>query len=167
LFRYILVPYMYHVTLNPTPVPSDVRMVLARNRTLPQTAPVGSTFFASGNSSTTFLGTLADQIMPINKDTVVVLADWHHKVAASTQSTTSGQATTFYGANNDYSLNVMRTMDITKHYSKNIDWNDGASTPTNPGLWLNVIPDDADGTASAGTYNVVLFGSVEVFYEDF
>lgn len=164
---YVLYPYPYHITLNPAPTPQDIRMVLARNNTDVQSTPPIGTFFQNGDTTATCSGGLTDMCKTVNRDGVSVFKDWRHKVAPSVFATLSGgAASSFYGANNDYKLNVLKKVDITKYVPKVIDYLDTAGT-TSKSLFWNVFCADADGTIGGSTYTIQGTYTIDFTFVDF
>lgn len=164
--KYILQPYPYDAILNSVPQPQDVRMIISSTKGQTQNAPPLASFMQYGNTSQTAAGYSVDMLTPVNRDTQTVYKDWRHKVGASAVPTVAGTNATYFSYNNDYKLNVMKTVDLTKFYPKNIDYNDTTVLPTDRGVFLNVLTDDWDGTTSASTYSLKMTYMINVIYED-
>jgi len=166
VLKYILQPYAYDAVLNALPEPQDVRMIISSTKGQSQNAPPLATFFQNGNTSQAASGYSVDMLLPVNRDTQTVYKDWRHKVGAAINPTVAGTNATYYSANNDYKLNVMKTVDLIKFYPKVIDYNDTTVLPTDRGLFLNVLTDDWDGTGSTSTYSLKMTYMINLIYED-
>lgn len=131
ILKYVLFSKGYDVTTNPIPTCCEVQMFLLNLKQATGVLPT-STQLAGlvqlGASSTALTGSLADiATNSWNKDVFNVKA-WTHKVGFSQATGTGGSATQQYFANNDFKLNVVRKMDITKMVASQMRFDDNGST---------------------------------------
>jgi len=147
-----MVPTPYNATTNGIPVPQQVKIWIFYDRTDPNAEPQPATnFFQDGNSSRGFLNDLADLWAPINTDRYRILASKTFKIGYADYSgqTTNAAATSGnqYFANNDFKLNANFSFNLTKHYPKNVRFDDNNGVPTTRGLFAMFHTVTADGTA--------------------
>lgn len=151
-FTAIISPTNYSSSTNPDPRPAIVRMVILYDREDPNAVPVpGSLFFQDGNTSTGFTGTLPDTIRPINADRYRVLMTKDYKLGfsqyAGTTGDAAGQGAYQAWSNNDFKMNHVIKMNLTKFYPKRVRFNDNLTEPTSRGLYAFFYYVPADGTA--------------------
>lgn len=130
--KYVLSAAPIDATYNVTAVPQDVRFMITSNRQSRVLSPAVSTFFQNGDSSAAPTSNMQDMIQFVNKDMTTVHKDWRHKVGANNYTATSSD-------NNDYRLNVMKTVDLTKYYPKVLTWNDTSTTISEQSKWLTIL----------------------------
>lgn len=134
--NYVLRPQIYNATSNPYVAPFHVDLFLGYIKRspalIPSTGDIGL-LFQNGNSAIAPAGNLNDLISDVNKDYWVIKKRWRHKIGCSnnqgTGSTAPASAQFQYFANNDFQLNVVKKMDITKLLpTKKIRFNDSDAT---------------------------------------
>lgn len=157
-----LFPSPYNATENSVPIPQDVICYIfsLRANESSQLAAVrtfcGSSFFDAGGSVQGFSGDLSDFMKRPNTDAVIVHKRFLLKLGAANYETNTGtQANNFSYANNDYKLNCIRRMDITKFIPKNIKFEDTATTIQNNPVYLVMSPCPCDGGAAADTTSAI------------
>lgn len=137
MLSYVLRPMIYNVTTNPFGRPCEVEMFLGYVKRTPSVRPTATDFqslFQNGNTSVPPTGGLNDINSDINTDYWCIKKRWRHKIGYSTtaNSVSSGQVAsqqTYQFSNNDFKLNVVRKMDITKFIPiKRVKFNDGDGT---------------------------------------
>jgi len=152
--RYILRPTGYDAGSNPFPAPVVVDLYLGKIKVCPGEIPAAvdfNTLYQNGNTSFGPVGNLNDLISETNKDYWTISKRWSHKVGFANTQGTGGAANFQYFANNDFKLNIMKKMDITKHYPKTLKFNDGTNQVQGPGLFLFYQCVSAGGGQNAST----------------
>jgi len=169
LFRYIMTPLPQGEPLTPVNIPQEVRIFFGFLKNQRLTFPDVSTFnnlFQFGNSDTSPFNNLWDMTMPINNDLFTVVKQIRHKVGNSVYTDFTGIKPYNYYSNNDFKMNVMRTVDLTKYLSKVIKFNDTTGT-CDTGLYVWFIAVNADGTQSINNISTIRCQySAEFQYED-
>jgi len=139
MFNYIARPNAYNAAYNPTPTPTILQMILGWTKDQPGTLPIASyinTLFQFGSISTAPTGTQFDLLNPINTDIWHIAKKWEHKIGYAYSAGTGAVPAVQNYANNDYKLNVLRKMNITKYISSSFKFNDNGTLPYNKGLFL-------------------------------
>lgn len=170
MLRYTINPLAYDAVTNPTCMPCEVDMFLGNVKRyrgeLPTSTDIGS-LFDGGSTSYAPVASLIDLTSPINTDYWDIKKRWRHKVGNSDVTGSGAQAGAQFFANNDFKLNVVRTLNITKHCPKTVTFNDSVQNQQGPNLYFfyqaifsnnNVM--NAAQTPLRINYNV------EVQYED-
>lgn len=139
MLSYVLRPTAYSSTSNNNPQPFHVQMFLGRYKQSSGILPTGlelTVLFDNGSSSFGPISDLGDLCADINKDAWDIKKKWTHKVGTA-QFTGPGNLQNYgFFANNDFQLNVVRKMDITKYCPKTIKFNDAAGSTQGPNLFL-------------------------------
>lgn len=170
VLRYTLNALAYDAVSNTSCMPCEVDMFLGNVKRyrgeLPTSTDIGS-LFDGGSTSYAPVASLIDLTSPINTDYWDIKKRWRHKVGNSDVTGSGAQAGAQYFANNDFKLNVVRTLNITKHCPKTVTFNDSNQNQQGPNLYFfyqaifannNVM--NASQTPLRINYNV------EVQYED-
>lgn len=167
---YVLRPNQYDVTFNAAQVPSEVQLMLGYVKNTPCFAPSPADIaqlFQSGSSVTAPVGSLRDIISVINTDYWVIKKRWTHKIGYAINSGTGGVAGAQYFSNNDFKLNVVKKIDVTKMIPQLFQFNDGSITPTSKNLFFMFYAVAASGEVIS---NVKLPCNIEFWidyhYED-
>jgi len=137
--NYILRPNPYDASFNFNPTPCHVCLYLGYVKNAPSYVPVNADFthfYQSGSSSIAPFGTLKDTVCPINKDYWVIKKRWHHKIGYAINDGTGAQSGQQFLANNDFQMNVVKRLDITKMCTKTLTFNDGSGGITNKNLYF-------------------------------
>lgn len=139
MLRYVLRPTTYQAGVNDNPQPAHILMMLGNYKqykgVLPTNIEVGQ-LYDTGAGSSAPAGDLSDLIQPINKDAWDIKKKWSHKVG-NAQFTGPGNLQNFgFFANNDFQLNVVRSLDITKYCPKTVKFNDAGATNQGPNLFF-------------------------------
>lgn len=170
IFRYVITPQAYDPDFVPQPQPVIVRMYFGYvrgQRSVPPTAADFSNFFQAGNLSEPFAGNLTDITRVVNKDLFHVCCMRTHKIGNAFISKSQADL----GANqnyssNDYKLNAIGSVDLTKYIPKTIKFNDANNTPdTGLYVWFNSVYASGNFT----TENIAqtrCFYSIDYEYED-
>lgn len=139
MLSYVIKPNDYDLATNTIPQPVEIQLFLANTKDSPGTTPVLADFqslFQLNNSSTQATSTLADLVAPINKDVWNIQKTWRHKIGFASNNGTGNSQNAAYFSNNDFKLNVVRKMDITKYLPKTFKFNDNSSVIYNKGCFF-------------------------------
>lgn len=170
MLNYVLTPNGYNVDSNAFPAPVHVDMFLGRTKLCPGDQPIAgdmAQLFQNNNASSAPAGTLQDLIGNVNTDYWLIKKRWQHKIGFAAAEGAGAISNLQFYQNNDYRMNVLRKLDITKHYPKTIKFNDNNTTQQGPGLFLFYQCVNAlGGTQSASTLPCAIKFWVEIQYED-
>lgn len=167
LFKYVLTPSVYNASLNPTPTPQMVKFWFGYTRASPliQTTSA-SGFFQSGDSSITPGGYLTDMLRSVNADLYKMYTSRTFKLGNANYGGSGGQAVQQYNSNNDYKLNHLGSIDVTKYMIKTVKFNDTTNNQSNGhGLFLYATTVRADGLTNSAN-PVTLDWWLDYEYED-
>jgi len=170
MLRYVIYPTGYSATTNPFPRPMEIDMFLGYTKqqpgTLPGTVDIGY-LFQAGSSSFGPSGNLGDLVSTPNKDYWTIAKRWQHKVGFSDYAGTGGAAAIQYSANNDFKMNVVRRLDITKHCIKTLKFNDGNNTHQGRNLFFFYQAVSANGdTITSSVFPTTMQYWIDITYED-
>lgn len=152
--RYILRPMPYNIDSNPFPAPVQVDMFLGRTRVCSGDQPISGDFvnlFQNGNSSIGPVGSLNDIIANPNTDYFTIKKRWSHKLGYNDYFGTGAVASNQYFSNNDFKMNIVKKLNITKYYPKMLKFNDSTNQVQGPGLFLWYQCVNAGGGVNAST----------------
>lgn len=169
MLRFVLLPMPYDVTNNPTPKPQNVILFIGKVKNAKPQFPVAADFaklYQTGDTSAPPVSNLYDCISPLNTDYFTIYKKMMFKVGTNFYSGTGSDANRQFLTNNDYKLNVIKSINITKYCPKLLKFNDGTLQPTNDGLFLWSMSINADGTQSIANVTTRLQTTVEYTYED-
>lgn len=141
MLNYTLVPLPYDAITNPQSQPTIVQLFLGNVRNSRGVIPsvVAGDFnqiVDIGSSSSALSGSLADLCCEFNRDYWDIKKMWTHKLGNSTYTGTGSEAAAQFRANNDYKLNYVRKLDITKYCPKTVKFNDGTNQQQGPNLFF-------------------------------
>jgi len=127
-----------------------------------------NTFFANGNTSIGFLGTLYDLVTPHNKDVVNVHYQRTFKLGHSSYvGVTGGSSATDPKSDNDYKLNHKFTLDITKYLPKRMYFNDTDNGTTSKQVYCVFEAVYYNGSnMTAATSPCGFIGGIDLHYQD-
>lgn len=170
--RFVIYPTLYNAISNPTPKPQDMTMYIfsvrrgvAGNSVSDAWNIFSTSFFANGNSYNGALGNLYDTVSIENKDVVRLLKKKTFKLSASNAQLQSGVSGAL--SNNDYKLNIIKRVNITKYLPKKITFNDADANSTSRQIFCVFNPVNCDGTGTASTTFVsAIFFGLDLVYED-
>ena len=137
--NYILTPRGYDATFNPSPQPMEIQLFLGYVKNTPCFIPGTSDIaelFQAGNTTTPPGGTIRDLVAVTNKDYWVIKKKWTHKLGFSNYQGTGGSVGSQYTANNDFKMNHIRRLDITKFCPATYQFNDTNISPTSKNLFF-------------------------------
>lgn len=157
MFNIALSTLPYNGTVNPTPQPQVVRLYFFKTKVNQTTAPAvgdlcGATgnFFQDGTGSTGFIGSLADINMHMNTDRYTYLGSRTCKLGYQQYGGSGGNMGAQWFGNNDYKMNYVRRINITKMIPKTLSFDDtGAGTTPQVYALFQVV--NSDGTTAAVT----------------
>jgi hypothetical protein len=95
-----------------------------------------TTLFDNGSSSFGPIGDLGDLCADINKEAWDIKKKWTHKVGTAIFTGPGNLQNYGFFANNDFKLNVVRKIDITKYCPKTIKFNDAAGSTQGANLFF-------------------------------
>lgn len=140
ILSYVLRPTPYSSSAaNNNPQPFHAQMFLGRYKQASGILPTGlelTTLFDNGSSSFGPISDLGDLCADINKDAWDIKKKWSHKVGTAIFSGPGNLQNFGFFANNDFALNVVKKMDITRYCPKTIKFNDAAGSTQGPNLFL-------------------------------
>lgn len=151
---YVLRPIGYDVTINPFPRCTEVQLMLGYVKNTPCFQPAGvdiQQLFQGGSSVVPPVGSLRDIIATINTDYWVIKKRWTHKVGFSIIDGTGSAPTNQYYSNNDFKLNTVKKIDITKFVPATYQFNDSGVSPTSRNLFLMFQAVSATGEVMTAT----------------
>jgi len=152
VLKFILTPRPYNATTNPTQVPQMMRVVILSSKQTPVDIIPFTDFqnymFQNGSSSVGPLSGILDMVSDFNKDLFTIYYDKKFKLGFAWNSLV--QATPQGYNNNDYKMNIIQKINITKYLAKNYRFNDANSDPTSgKSLYVMFLQCNADGTGSS------------------
>lgn len=148
MLNYVIRPNGYDAVTNAGPIPMEIDLFLGYVKQTPSIIPVTSDFnflLQGGNTSYPPIGNLTDIIASTNKDYWHIAKRWRHKVGYADTGGQGNNSTFQFFTNNDFKLNVVRKMDITKMIPKTITFNDTGASSTAKNLFFFY-----QGVAAAG-----------------
>lgn len=172
ILKYIIYPSPYDVTSNPNPTPIDVQVFIFSLKPNVDTyanaqSIATNSFFQSGSSSTGFASTVIDLLQDVNQDQVTIHYRKIHKVGFALNAGSGAIAAYQNWANNDYKYNAIKKVDITKFYTKNLEFNDTTTTTTSRGLYMIVSYAPAYGGVPTTTSSLAfLEWQMDYYFED-
>lgn len=169
MLNYTLNPLPYDATVNTTPKPMEILMILGylkqSSGVIPQPGDI-SILFQNNNSATAPTGSLFDLISNYNSDVWTIVKSWRHKIGYANQSSIPN-TNNFNFTNNDYKYNVVKKLDITRHVTKTLKFNDTSSNVQGRNLFLMYYAINCDGTVPAQSQiNCQIYGHVQLDFED-
>lgn len=168
--NYVLRPLGYDVTTNPSPQPVEVRLMLGYVKNTPCFAPISgdiNQLFQSGNSAIAPVGNLKDIISVYNKDYWVIKKSWTHKLGFANYGGTGTNPSFQSHSNNDFKLNHVARIDITKMMPKTCVFNDTSATTNTKNLFFMQYAVHSSGSTSGATVLTATIDYwVDFHYED-
>lgn len=151
-FNGLITPKVYDITVNPSPQPRDVLMVIFSSRSDPTSVLATlANFFNNGGSSQGPTGTQLDTIIPFNTDKYTIFYKRIFKCGTA-ENAGSGINNNYQRySNNDYKLCQRFRVNCTRYVNKVLRFNDNSSVPNNRFLWAAFLVMNADGTSMAIT----------------
>lgn len=169
VLSYIIYPAVYSATLNPYPVPQNVKIWIGFQKNAPMVQPTDfSRFFQTGDTASAPTSNLEDLIKPINTDVWTIKKQIVHKVGMASNTGSGGVITYGYMANNDYKFNAINKVDLTKYCPKTFKYSDAYSyTPsTGHALFMMIEAVECTGNTGGNGEPLKLKWWVDYVYED-
>jgi len=173
LLKYVLYYTKYNPETNNNLMPIEVQLFLGYVKNSSGILPIASDFdnlYQYNNTVNPILGNLSDLNQKINTDYWTIKKYWRHKLGYSTvlNSDAAVNPTAYANyANNDFKMNIVKTLDITKLYPKLLKFNDVSITLQGAGLFFFMQALAADGTTLSGSQNPCsIVWQLDVSYED-
>jgi len=166
--KFIMNPKPYDATWNPLPEPMEVIMWLFYDKWNNTSLPSPTTdFIQNGGSSTSLSSNLMDTLKKVNTDRWRLLTKRTFKLGYS-NSTGQGVSTSQpFAQNNDFKLNIKRSVNFTKYLVKNVKYNDNNSVPSTRGLFAMFEAVPADGnTGGISQESCEISYQINLDYED-
>jgi len=163
---YVLRPTPYDATNNALPQPTEVQLLLGYVKNTPSFAPAAldiSQLFQSGSTVAAPVGNLRDLISVINTDYWTIKKRWIHKIGNAAYDGTGKQAGAQSFTNNDFKLNVVKRIDITKMVPATYQFNDSSISPTSKNLFLMYQA----VASSGGTFTATVLPTNIEFWVDY
>ena len=166
----MLTPVAYDELVTPQPQPCIVRLYFGFRKACRDAAPTAaqfSAFFQAGSFAEPFAGNLSDMIRPVNTDVFTVNTMRTHKIGnAFVATATTNPAADQQYTNNDYKLNAMGVVDLTKYCPKVLKFNDTTNLPdTGLYVWFNSVYAVGSQTVD-NTYQTRCYYNISYEYED-
>lgn len=170
MLSYVLRPTPYNATANPLPVPVHVQMYLGylkqSSGSLPGSAEF-TAFYNNGSSSFAPSATLSDLCADENTDRFTILKKWVHRVGFQVTNGTGSNAGWSSYSNNNFQLNVVKKINVTKYYPKILRFDDASQSLQSRGLFMWYQAIGANGLALAsGIRPVAIDFWVKLEFED-
>ena len=168
-FNYVLNPIPYANPNNLTPVPQDVMIFFGKVKNSKPQIPISTDYtklWQQGDSYRGPYSTNLDLIQQVNTDWFTVVKIVKHKIGFANNQGLGSNVNQQYFANNDYKLNVIRKLNITKYIPKVVKFNDTTSQPTNDGLFMWATSVNCDGTANSTNAPVYMSYCINFTWED-
>lgn len=170
-FNMYLYPNPYNATSNVNSKPQIVQLFFGKIKGQRDRIPTNLDFsrlWQNGNSSTNPYSDLRDLTQQINNDYWTVYKIFTFKLGLSSYSGTGSNPAYQNFTNNDYKLNHVRKINLTKYCPKVLKFNDATLQPTNDNLYFWIQCINADGTQPVDVnYLPATFGySSHYVYED-
>lgn len=168
-FTGCLTPMPYSAA-NPTPCPLMIKMIIFYDKKTPTAAPLPNTngdMLQYGNTTLPFQNRLTDMQSPFNTDRYHICKQKIFKLGYSSYQGTGINVAAQAQSNNDFKMNHMFSLDITKYCVKRVRFADTATTATTRGLYAYFIPVYADNGVIGINDIPAQFGySLSATYED-
>lgn len=170
MLKYVLYPTQYNAVSNVAPRPCEIQLWLGYVKNSAGILPIAADFnylFQYNNTTNPVFGNILDMNQKINTDYWTIKKYWVHKIGYSSANGTGNQPASQSYNNNDFKLNAVRKLDITKLYPKVLKFNDNGSGFQGPGLFFFYQAVAADGTTfNAATLPIVINWQLDLDYED-
>ena len=154
---------------NTAPEPQDIIMFIGKVKNAKPQKPVAADYaklFQNGSASRGSGSTTIDHCFFTNSDYFTIYKRLKFKVGNAITDGTGGSANYQFNANNDYKLNIAKTLNLTKYCPKVVKFNDDVAEPTNDGLWLWAYTVNANGTFTAAHTPATMDYNIYYEYED-
>lgn len=167
--KFCFYPNPYNATDNAVPKPQEVLLFFGKLKGQKDRVPITSDFqklWQNGSSSTQPYSDLRDLTQMVNTDYWIVYKIMRFKIGTAAYGGTGSQAGAQFFENNDFKLNAVRTVNLTKFCPKVLKFNDTTLSPSNDNLYMWHTCVNADGSAASSTYPMTMSYSFNYIYED-
>lgn len=170
MLNYVLTPLSYNAVTNPTPLPFHVQMMLGCIKAVKGQIPVAANISEMFNLGGTVLapgGSLMDLNYPINDDYWDIKKVWSHKIGYAESAGTGATSGSQFYSNNDFKLNVVKRLNITKLCAAAMKFNDASNTHQGNNLFFmyQAIPATGGAFVAATTACQIQY-FITIDYED-
>lgn len=159
----------YNAIYNIVPKPMMIKCWFVKFKGQSNSTASLTGFFQNGSTSSNLTGFLSDFTQEVNKEAVTLLGSKIFKIGNANISGTGNLPVNQFFANNDYPLNVLVNLDVTKYLSAKYHWQDSTTTtPTNDPTYMVIEAVNADNTQVVASSRPGLLGyTVTYHYTDF
>lgn len=152
VMRFIIFPLEYDILTNPNPTPQIVRIwFFSQKQSNVLLAANPPRFIQNGDTAASLTGTLIDMNRVINQDEYTYLAHRTYKIGYSNYGGTGTNVAAQSFTNNDYKLNIIGSINLTKLCPKIIKYDDTDNTPNSRLVMMLVQTVNADGSSTGST----------------
>lgn len=173
MLNYNITPTPYNAATNSQPQPFIVQLFLGNikpYRGLIPTTAAGdfNQIVQIGSSTSALAGSLSDLCCELNRDYWDMKKVWTHKVAFADYAGTGNEPNAQFRSNNDYKLNVIKKLDITKYCPATITFNDGTNQQLGPNLFFMFQAVGSGGGVLGSSIEIARINYwIHITYEDF
>lgn len=146
----VMWPLPYQMTTNANPRPLDIQLIFFKTKGQSSSSPSITDFFQLGNSNTTFQGTLVDLTRTVNKDKFIYLGQKKYKLGYAEYNGTGTNTAQQGNTNNDYKMNIITKLDVTKYLNKIYKFNDTDNSPFTNDVYCTISGVNADNSSISG-----------------
>lgn len=172
MLNYTLVPLPYDAVTNANPQPIICQFFLGNVKNSRGVIPsvVAGDFnqiVDIGSTSSALAGNLQDLCCEFNRDYWDMKKVWTHKLGFANYEGTGAEVDAQYRSNNDYRLNYVKKLNITKYCPKTVKFNDGTNQQQGPNLFFMFqCVGSGGGILGATTLQARINYWVHIHYED-
>lgn len=160
-------PAVYNATSNPFPTPQIMRIFIGYRKSQPTVAPTTFTdLFQLGNTSVGITSTPDNMTLEVNKDAFMIYYDKLVKIGYAVTNGSGASGADQGWANNDFKLNHIVKIPLSKFYPKKLTFNDGTTTVEQPGRYMWCIVQAATNNTTSSTSVIVDWNQTMFFTDD-
>lgn len=154
-FKFNIYVAPYNASSNPNPKPYLVTLWIfklandAQESRSDAANMMVSNMFDLGNTATSIQNNLTDHIRPYNNNVVRVLRKMTFKVGHSEYAGTGSAPASQNFTSNDYKLNIIKYLNVTKYVNKTFRFEDTSTDPTTKKTFFAFTFAPADGSSGA------------------
>lgn len=167
--KLVFFPNPFNATDNAVPKPQEVLLFFGKIKGQKSITPITADFqklWQNGNSSVQPYSDLRDLTQLVNKDYWIVYKIFRFKIGFAAYGGTGSTAGQQFYESNDFKLNVVKNINLTKWCPKILKFNDTTLSPSNDNLFMWYEAVNADGSAASSTYPMSVSYTFNYFYED-
>lgn len=170
MLNYTLRPQIWDSVSNPFPNPFHVQLYLGNVKQYRGILPAASDvnlLYQLGAGTVAPTGALTDMTLEINTDNWDIKKAWTHNIGYALNNASGTQPAGQFFANNDFNLNVVQRLDITKLCASTLKFNDGSATHQGANLFFFYQAISASGSIFPATTRVCTIDfSITIEFED-